>query len=66
MTVTITFGYWLIPTFITVLAFVTAWWYSRPTPRYSRDYVGALIDLIFYGAATIVSLIAWLVWAVLT
>ena len=58
---TITIGYWGIPALLTVVAFLWAEAVT-PTPRNGYDYTG----LVTFGAALIFSLLAWLVWAVLT
>lgn len=63
MTITMSFGWWLLPAAVTVASYLWAWL----TNRGSRpSYADAVIALISYGAATIVSLIAWLIWAALT
>jgi len=64
MDVTISFGWWLAPLAVTILAFGYAIWDGPSSARPS--YADAVIALIEYGAALIVSLIAWLVWALLT
>ena len=58
---TITIGYWGIPALLTVAAFL---WSEAvtPKPRSGYDFTG----LVTFGAALIFSLLAWLVWAVLT
>lgn len=62
MTMTISFGWWLLPAAVTVASYLWAWL----TTRGSRPSFGdAVVALIYYGAATIASLIAWLIWAVL-
>jgi hypothetical protein len=56
-------GSWVIPLFVTVIAV----WGASLKFVHPGDYgVGHIINLIFLGAAVIVSLIAWLIWAVLT
>jgi hypothetical protein len=56
---TITIGYWIIPLIVTVVAFSLAQYYDP------RDQFG--IDGTVYAVlALVVSLIAWLIWAVLT
>ena len=66
MTFVIEIGWWLIPLAISLLAFL---WAVGATPRRNAGYYGygnAIEGLFTYGAALIVSLIAWLIWAVLT
>ena len=64
---TITFGWWLLPLVITVASM--AWAIPvRDDERRSGSYFPALDGLesaFRTGVATIVSLIAWLVWALL-
>lgn len=67
MSVTLYLGWWLAPLAVTVAAFVAAKFYTRDNP-YSGGYANAgaaAIDLIVFGLALIVSLVAWLVWALL-
>lgn len=58
----ITVGWWAVPAFITIAAVFIA---VREAPVSSgRDYgAGAFIGLAMMMAALIVSLIAWLIWA---
>ncbi len=60
---TIELGWWLAPLVITLAAFGWATFMSRPSS--SPSYGDAVVGMFFFGAASIVSLIAWLVWAVL-
>ena len=63
MTVVVSFGWWLLPAAVTIASYLLAWLANRG----SRPSLGdAFVALIYYGAATIASLIAWLIWAVLT
>jgi len=55
----ITLGLWVLPLFVTVLVFVVAGIMSR------GDTYGVLA-LFVHGAATIVALLSWFIWAVLT
>lgn len=72
MTFTIETGYWLIPMAITVIAFTLASWRARrlvppSAPPASFGNAGlAMVAFLFYGAAAIISLIAWLIFAVLS
>lgn len=66
MTFVIEIGWWLIPLAISILAFL---WAVVATPRSNPGYYGygsAIAGLFTYVPALIVSLIAWLIWAVLT
>ena len=56
---TITIGYWIIPLVVTAAAFIIA---SRNDPRDTYGVGGA----VNVALALIVSLVAWLIWAVLT
>lgn len=63
MTYTIDLGWWLAPLAVTVLAFGWASFMHRPSPNPS--YGDGVVGVFFFGAALIVSLVAWLVWAAL-
>lgn len=63
MNITITFGSWLLPLTITCAAFFAAWAVTEP---HARGMMGGLDGIIFGALSLIVSLIAWLIWAVLT
>ncbi len=66
MDITITIGWWLVPTVGTLSAFLCARFWS-PQPRAGlAGSAGAFISLLLYCVAAILSLILWLVWAVLT
>lgn len=65
MSVSISLGWWLVPAFVTVAAFVAV---RMLGPRMSSrggvgDVVIGLMELLCYCAAAVVSLVAWLVWA---
>jgi len=63
MDFTLTIGWWAIPAFITIAALYGAF-REQPAPS-GNDYgAGAVIGLIFVMGAVIVSLVAWLVWAI--
>ncbi|HNS40231.1 MAG TPA: hypothetical protein PKJ56_08300, partial [Promineifilum sp.] len=58
---TITLGSWLGPTIVTVAAITCAWWPDR------REYIGkqeanGIVRLV----AIIFSLLAWLIWSLLS
>ncbi len=61
MTLVIHPGWWLLPLAITALVFG---WAIRETPKASGGY-GDIAGLLSFGGALIVSLVAWLAWAVL-
>ena len=56
---TVTIGYWIIPLIVTVAAFFLA---QLNDPRDQFGISGAINVVL----ALVVSLIAWLIWAVLT
>ena len=56
---TFTLGWWALPTIITVALFVWSGWYTDK----SRDYAPDLTGLFRGVVAIIVSLVAWLIWA---
>lgn len=59
----IAIGWWVVPTFITIAAIYIA---LREWPEQRGDYdFSPLIGLFYLAAALIVSLVAWLVWAIL-
>jgi len=59
---TITFDASLIPVVITMVSVVVAWIISERTPS-GRWGEGGIAIIAAWGAALIVSLFAWLVWA---
>lgn len=66
MTFTITFGWWLLPSVITIGLFT---WANAQGPRSQRGGYGYGADisgLVYLAAAVIGSLVSWLIWAVLT
>jgi len=59
-----TIGFWVLPTLVTVISF---WWaLSRFEKSVGWIDMAPLTNMIRLGAALIISLIAWLIWAVLT
>jgi len=62
MELTITFGWWLIPAVITLLSFGTVTFMSRDMGN-DQYGAGAVIAAGFYLLAAVVSLLAWLIWA---
>jgi hypothetical protein len=66
MAMTVTLGWWFLPVTITFAAFSVAAYMCRDEGSHG-DYAAignAMVALVVYGAALIVSLMAWLVWAV--
>ncbi len=61
---TVTIGWWALPAFVTVASIYFALRES-PEPR-GKDYgAGAVIGALFLAGALIVSLVAWLIWALI-
>jgi len=66
MTITIHPGWWLLPLAFTLIAFGWARWCMRDS-RGGGDYsFGAIADAFVVMLAAIPSLLAWLLWAILT
>ena len=61
MSVTITFGWWLVPASLTLVLLTWAFWPDKH-PSYGMD-IGGVFKVL---AAVIVSLAAWLVWSLLS
>jgi len=68
MTITLTFGWWLLPLAVTIAAFGWHSWATKENRRTGgyEDIGMAMGQLITFSAALVVSLIAWLIWALLT
>lgn len=65
MSMTITLGWWVAPALVTVLAFALVCWGMsdhRPSGTIG-DVAMGIVALVWIAGATIVSLIAWLIWA---
>lgn len=65
VSVYVSLGWWLAPALITLAAFVAVRIFGprmRPNGGLGEMVVG-LLELLAYGAAALVSLIAWLIWA---
>ena len=61
---TITVGTWVVPLIVTIFSLTVAV-YSTPQGRGDYGYIGAgLVGVIYLAGAVILSLIAWLIWAV--
>jgi hypothetical protein len=69
MTFEITFGWWLAPLTITLMTFVWHWWMHKDEidPGSVYGVIGrGLGEALTLLVAAVVSLLAWLIWAVLT
>lgn len=62
MTFTVEFGWWTLPTVITVMSLGLAAFCSRDMGN-DQFGAGAVIALGFYLMALVVSLAAWLIWS---
>lgn len=62
MSFTITLGWWLLPLAITAIAFA---WATAVCPK-GGSLGDAIAAAFVFGPALIGSLVAWLIWAVLT
>lgn len=65
---TIEFGWWLIPLIITVITFGWAKRQAPPTSNgsYMPDVVSPMLGAGLMLIAAVVSLVAWLIWALAT
>ena len=66
MSIMITWGWWLVPTLITIAAFGWFAWYWRGFEKASGGYgkmVDGLIALGAFALALVIALVAWLIWA---
>jgi hypothetical protein len=65
MTFSVGFGWWLLPTMVTVVAFTIAVFMSRSDGSHGEFAAigNAFVALVIYGMALIASLLAWLIWA---
>jgi len=65
MTFEIKLGWWLVPVAVTLATLIWQWWVHKDDPpSYGYGSVGsALGQCLTLAAAIIVSLVAWLVWA---
>lgn len=66
MTLTLTLGWWLLPTAITIITIGFCFLAFR---KKETDPVGVILKpfvaSLYYGGAFIISLVSWLVWALL-
>jgi hypothetical protein len=70
MGLTIEFGWWLAPLAVTAGSFAWASWKCKGIARgtgggYLPDMTG-LVELFYWVPAIVVSLVAWLIWALAT
>lgn len=63
MNITVSLGWWIAPTIVTIAAFLVAFQHFEDSN--SAYGMGAMLDAMLLMGAAIVSLIAWLIWAVL-
>lgn len=63
MSVTISIGWWLAPTAVTILSALIALW---PEKRLKGDPAECAINAICLMGATILSLASWLIWSLFT
>ena len=61
MTITLTFGTWMIPFGITALAFIVAW---TTTFLLEEDYWG-VISVISIFAGLVASIVSWITWGLM-
>lgn len=69
MSMTVTFGWWLVPAFITI-ALLLGWRLFGPRMEPNSggmfpDFTGGLIEGFGYVAGALLSAIVWLIWALL-
>ncbi len=62
MSLTVSLGWWLVPAAVSAACFGCAAYASRDLGN-DRFGAGAVIAFGFYLAAAVVSLLAWLIWA---
>lgn len=64
---TLVISWWAIPLLITIVAFIVANVALSPTSGGDYGAIGDALEFVFFnGVAFIVSLIAWLIYALLT
>jgi len=61
MTITLTFGTWMIPFGITALSFIVAW---PTTFLLEEDYWG-VISVISIFAGLVASIVSWITWGLM-
>jgi hypothetical protein len=66
MTFTITYGWWLLPFFITIASFAWSFWSTREEKKNPSGWIGvALVGWFSYGLATIITLVSWLIYFII-
>ncbi|RJT42001.1 hypothetical protein D3227_04800 [Mesorhizobium waimense] len=66
MTFTIQLGWWLVPALITAAAFGWSTWQQDRSPAYDYGKIGQGIgNAVMHGIALIVTLAAWMIWALI-
>ncbi|RWF33742.1 hypothetical protein [Mesorhizobium sp.] len=63
MNITVTISWWAFPLVVTIGMFI--WTFAKPMQP-SSGYGVDIMPLIRFGVSAIISLAAWLVWALLT
>lgn len=63
VTVTLTLNWWVVPFVLTLMTFSYSTWILSKDP--DSTFGKAVVALFLYGFATIISLIAWLVYLVM-
>lgn len=66
MSITLTFGWWLAPAVITAGAFGVAWARCMMADQHAGMFApsaAAILAIFLFPLAAVVSLAAWLVWA---
>lgn len=67
MSIHIVLGWWLLPAVVTIASFGWATWASKDDiPSGGAYSFAGFLTLLCMGAAAIASLIAWLIWALVT
>jgi hypothetical protein len=68
MSLTLTFGWWLAPAAVTLIAFGAWLWFGLqqlPGAGYPSQFAGGVFLLVGFFAAATLSLFAWLIWSLL-
>lgn len=69
MTFTLTLGWWVLPLIVTIGAYVAAY-FATPKVDHSGMFgnvaIAAIAGVLYFAVATILSLLSWLIWALVT
>jgi hypothetical protein len=65
MSFALTLGSWIVPLLVTIAAAAWAVWVTKDNEPGAYG-AGAILDLFAWAGALILSLIAWLIWAIVT